>query len=122
MKLLTQLLEEQLDHDQAAVIIAHVETCTACQERLKQLDQRIVPFMKWGYFGDDGRRRGLSPLQCENAFTGPERPVEAGIGTDARFSRKRSRGRISLPSKATSSWQSSDTAEWASSTRRASID
>ncbi|HEV3166939.1 MAG TPA: protein kinase [Isosphaeraceae bacterium] len=36
-RLLSPLLEEQLDADEHASIVAHVETCPSCQERLEEL-------------------------------------------------------------------------------------
>ncbi len=66
LELLNRLLEEELDHEQAAPIIAHVETCTACQERLKQLTSESCHFMNWGYFGEHGSTPWLESIECEN--------------------------------------------------------
>ncbi len=74
-ELLTRLLEEQLDSAQAAPIIAHVETCTSCQERLRQLTSESCHYLNWEYFGHGG-----TPLRLESAPSGrasldPENPV-----------------------------------------------
>jgi eukaryotic-like serine/threonine-protein kinase len=48
---LKDLLEERLDTDRNAEVSAHVETCNACQERLKQLTGESTHYEKWGFFG-----------------------------------------------------------------------
>ena len=60
---------------QAAPIIAHVETCTSCQERLRQLTSESCHYLNWEYFGHGG-----TPLRLESAPSGrasldPENPV-----------------------------------------------
>ena len=93
-ELLTQLLEEQLDHDQAAPIIAHVETCVSCQERLKQLTNESCHFMKWGYFGDDESTPWIDSIRLGRMPSrGFEPDTEIGVGSP--FSRDRRRGWIS---------------------------
>lgn len=60
-ELLKELLEERLDADRNAVVSAHVETCIACQERLKQLTSESTHYMKWGYFGDRSSATWMTP-------------------------------------------------------------
>jgi eukaryotic-like serine/threonine-protein kinase len=79
-ELLTQLLEEQLDDAQAAPIIAHVETCVSCQERLKELTSESCHFLKWGYFGDDGSTPRTESIECESAAPGLQRRVRSARG------------------------------------------
>jgi hypothetical protein len=86
-ELLTQLLEEQLDHDQAAPIIEHVETCITCQERLKQLTNESCHFMKWGYFGEDGSTPWMESIECENASAGLDPTIRSARGGRSHASR-----------------------------------
>ncbi len=65
-ELLTQLLEDQLDHIVAADVIAHVEACVSCQERLRQLTSESTHYMKWGYFGPDRSTPWLTSVHFEN--------------------------------------------------------
>ena len=91
-ELLTQLLEEQLDQDQAASIIEHVETCIACQERLIQLTSESCHFMKWGYFGDDESTPWMQSVLSEHPAKGLDQTLRSArdarsraTGSDAGF-------------------------------------
>ncbi len=75
-ELLTQLIEDQLDHAQAAAIIAHVETCTSCQERLSQLTSESCHYLKWRYFGTERSAPWLESGQPESASPGLEHTVK----------------------------------------------
>jgi serine/threonine protein kinase/Flp pilus assembly protein TadD len=59
-ELLRDLLDEKLEASAHAAISLHVETCSACQERLKRLTSRSTDYMKWGYFGADLTARRLT--------------------------------------------------------------
>jgi eukaryotic-like serine/threonine-protein kinase len=92
-KLLTQLVEEQLDQAQAESIIAHVETCNSCQERLRQLTSESCHYMQWGYFGNDGSTPWHDDVRLESARGVPQRTAglvppgaqSRGMGSDAGF-------------------------------------
>ncbi len=86
-ELLTQLLDEQLDHDQAASMIEHVETCIACQERLKQLTSESCHFMKWGYFGEDESTPWTESIVSAQAANGLHQRLRS-----ARDARSRGKG------------------------------
>jgi eukaryotic-like serine/threonine-protein kinase len=51
-RLLSPLLEEQLDHDDHSSIVAHVETCARCQERLEELTSSGPLFIELDQFDD----------------------------------------------------------------------
>ena len=64
-ELLKELLEEKLDTDRSAALSAHVERCSKCQERLKQLTSESIHYMKWGYFGDGFSAPWLRPAGAD---------------------------------------------------------
>jgi eukaryotic-like serine/threonine-protein kinase len=49
-EMLSRLLEDQLDQDEHASIVEHVETCPRCQERLKELTSDGSQLAGWGAF------------------------------------------------------------------------
>jgi serine/threonine protein kinase/Tfp pilus assembly protein PilF len=51
-EMLKRMLEEELDQEESQSIIAHVQTCMACQERLKQLTSESPRSLDWRFFGD----------------------------------------------------------------------
>ncbi len=90
-ELLTRMLEEDLDNGQSASISAHVETCIACQERLRQLTNQSPPYMDWGYFGDYSSAPWLTSVHYDqNSRTVGE--LLASSSTGAQKIRFRGRG------------------------------
>ena len=49
-EMLSRLLEDQLDQEEHASIVEHVETCPSCQERLKELTSDDSQLAGWGSF------------------------------------------------------------------------
>lgn len=68
--MLARLLDEQLDESNHASIVGHVETCSSCQERLKQLTGDGSRLLHWGEID----RSPSDPLLTWN---------HAGLGTGA---------------------------------------
>lgn len=46
--MLARLLDEQLDNADHASIVDHVESCVACQERLRELTRNDSRLIEWG--------------------------------------------------------------------------
>ena len=145
--MLARLLDEQLDEADHASIADHVESCVACQERLKQLtgdDSRLLTsgaersIVNQFRLTDDARELRFEPRQfrTNNRFS-----MMAATRNSAR-PRKRPSITATTPMPGTAnrylasapatpsfrrfrvmrSWQSLVTAAWASSIRRTSTD
>ncbi len=99
-ELLTQLLEDQLDHTLAVSITAHVEACVTCQERLRQLTVESTHYMKWGYFGNEPDTPWGTPVHLMEAL-GQKTPT-GFVRTMSDFAEPIPKARFP-PSKATSS-------------------
>jgi len=72
--MLARLLDEQLDESDHASIVEHVETCSSCQERLKQLTSDGSRLLNWT---DSDRSSSDPSLTWNHVGLGTEAPESA---------------------------------------------
>ena len=83
-EMLSRLLEDQLDQEEHASIVEHVETCLSCQERLKDLTNDDSELDGWGSFEESNTDPWLAKDHPHSGAhpatpffpTGPERTYQ----------------------------------------------
>lgn len=88
--LLLRLLEDELEGDARASVVDHVESCAACQERLKELTTDCSVFGCWEPSDPSAVNpwlsfrvqspHSLSPEPHRNSFLTAERPFDFSVG------------------------------------------
>ena len=94
-EVLSRLLEDQLDQEEHASIVEHVETCPSCQERLKDLTSDDSQLPGWGSFEESKTDPWLAKDQNgSGVHHGRQCFPDGSIGPYQRFSEEPSEANL----------------------------